>query len=80
MSEKTPPYKLDWDEFIDFVTEVDEIDVLETNPEETFIDIQNLNETPPLIVAEMFAFAHDCDVYVGAFDAERYGGSVTFHP
>lgn len=72
--------ELNWNTFMDFCHETDEIDVLETNPEKSFITVENLENTRGTIVAELFTLAHDCDVYVGAYDSESYDGSVDFYP
>ena len=78
-TDMTPPYELDWDTFTEHCHTVDDIDVQETNPEKTYITVEGLDDTPPLVVAELFTFAHDCDVHTGSFFADRYGGTVTFY-
>lgn len=72
--------ELTWRGFLDFCHETDDIDVLETNEEQSFITIENLDETRSTLVAELFVAAHDSDVYVGSFDAHSYGGTVDFYP
>jgi len=72
--------KLDWKAFQEYCFETDEITVKETNPERTYITIENIDETPQGILAEMFVLAHDCGVSPGAFKADRYDGQIDFYP
>lgn len=73
-------YALDWEGFLDFCHEADGITVLEGDREQTYLTIEDLDNTDPLLVAELFVVAHDSDVYVGGFNSERYDGVVTFYP
>ena len=53
-TDMTPPYELDWDTFTEHCHTVDDIDVQETNPEKTYLTVEGLDDTPPLVVAELF--------------------------
>jgi len=72
--------KLNWNTFMEHCHVTDEITVLETNPEKSFLTIENIEDTPQGILAEMFVLAHDCNVSVGAFKAGRYDGEIDFYP
>jgi len=75
-----PTKNLNWETFQEHCFEVDEITVQETNPEQTYITIENLKDTPQGILAELFVLASDCDVAPGAFKADRYDGQIDFYP
>jgi len=75
MSERLNP-----DTFIEYVLENDEIDVREVSTENQSICVENIADTDPLHVAEMFVIASDCQMRVGPFSTEDSNGTVRFYP
>lgn len=73
---------LNWDTFIEECFNDERINVLETNPEESYITIEDINDTDPVALTELFVLAYDCNVTVGSSfvgDNERYNGTVDFY-
>lgn len=75
---ETMTQPLNWDTFQDYCHETDGITVRETNSEKTYITIEDIEKTDPLLITELLVLAHDCNVHIGSFFAGQHNGEVTF--
>ena len=68
-------------DFQDWCINNEKIDVMEINipGDKKYVTIHNLENTNPLIVAELLITAMDSDFYIGTFHADRYNGVIDIH-
>lgn len=66
-------------EFTEFLIETEGVTVQETNPEGSYVTIEDISNSDPLVIAEVIITAHDSGFTIGSFFADRYDGEVTFY-
>lgn len=68
-----------WDSFETFVFATPTVDVLETNPERTYIAVENMRDMTPHAIADLFHAADNAGATVGTPHWHRSNGRITFY-
>lgn len=67
--------------FTEWLLDLEEVDVQETHApgdDNKYVTVENLRNTPGVVVAEVFTSAYDTGLHFGGFFADRYDGQITF--